>query len=121
MTNSFFVAGEPVTQGSMSVFRGRAVHRNAAKLMQWRNTIAEHYTGDMHTGPMSIQLDFIMEKPRTSVRTYPRLDIDKLVRAVLDALTGYAYKDDSQVVSVIATKMFGPASGVKISLREESI
>jgi crossover junction endodeoxyribonuclease RusA len=120
MINSFFVAGEPVTQGSMNVFRGRAVHRNAAKLMEWRNTIASRYQGDIHSGPMSIQLDFILIKPRTSVRTYPRLDIDKLIRAVLDALTGHAYKDDSQVISVIATKAFGPTAGVKISLREES-
>ena len=121
MINSFFVAGEPVTQGSMNVFRGRAVHRNHAKLMQWRNTIADHYTGEMHEGPMSIQLDFILVKARTSTRKYPRLDIDKLIRAVLDSLTNHAYRDDSQVISVIATKTFGPTSGVKISLREETL
>lgn len=105
----------------MNVFRGRAVHRNAAKLMEWRDTIAAQYQGDMHEGPMSIQLDFILTKARTSTRKYPRLDIDKLIRAVLDALTDHAYKDDSQVVSVIATKAFGPTSGVKISLREETL
>ena len=31
-------------------------------------------------------------------------DLDKLVRSVLDALTGYAYIDDRQVGSLVASK-----------------
>lgn len=35
-----------------------------------------------------------------------RPDLDKLVRGVLDALTGIIYLDDSQIVSVQATKQY---------------
>jgi len=38
-------------------------------------------------------------------RRYP--DLDKLVRAVGDALTGYAYLDDKQVVQCHAAKVWG--------------
>lgn len=33
-------------------------------------------------------------------------DLDKLIRAVGDALTGFAYEDDQQVVTVKATKVY---------------
>lgn len=34
-------------------------------------------------------------------------DLDKLCRTVLDALTGVAYKDDSQVIGIIANERYG--------------
>ena len=59
-------------------------------------------------------------KPKTVKRIYPfvRPDLDKLCRAVLDALTGIAYKDDQQVVSLFATKSYGERAGVFILLTE---
>ncbi len=41
-------------------------------------------------------------------------DLDKLVRAVLDALTGVVYVDDCQVVVIGATKQFGDRPGVDV-------
>ena len=117
--NNVFVLGDPVTQGSMSVFRGRIVHRNSAKLMAWRQAIASAYRGEKMTGPVHMQMDFIISKPKRTSRFYPRLDLDKLIRAVLDALTGHAYDDDSQVISVIATKTFGNTPGVLILIKED--
>ena len=37
-----------------------------------------------------------------------RPDVDKLLRAVLDAITGIVFMDDSQVVKAEASKVFGP-------------
>lgn len=34
-------------------------------------------------------------------------DIDNVIKAVLDALNGYAYKDDAQVVMVTGRKIYG--------------
>ena len=34
-------------------------------------------------------------------------DIDNVIKAVLDSLNGYAYKDDSQVVMVTGRKIYG--------------
>ena len=33
-------------------------------------------------------------------------DLDKLVRSTLDGLTGVAYKDDSQVIRILASKRY---------------
>ena len=41
-------------------------------------------------------------------------DLDKLVRAVLDALTGVCYKDDSQVVYIETEKVWDKTTYVGI-------
>jgi Holliday junction resolvase RusA-like endonuclease len=47
---------------------------------------------------------------------YP--DLDKLVRAVGDALTGFAYADDRQVCQVHAAKVFGDVDTTVIEVME---
>ena len=47
-------------------------------------------------------------------------DLDKLVRSVMDALTGYAFVDDSQVIEVEASKRFSETEQTFVSLREVS-
>jgi Holliday junction resolvase RusA-like endonuclease len=42
-------------------------------------------------------------------------DLDKLVRAVLDALTAVAYRDDGQVTRITATKEYG-TPGLSVSV-----
>lgn len=43
-------------------------------------------------------------------------DIDNLVKGVLDALSGVAYNDDCQVVSLVARKTESDLQGVYISI-----
>lgn len=43
-----------------------------------------------------------------------RPDLDKLVRAILDAMTGLAFQDDGQVVALNAGKEYGNAGGCDI-------
>ena len=45
-------------------------------------------------------------------------DIDKLLRAVLDALTGRAYRDDRQVVQVMALKQWADEDATHITVQE---
>jgi len=47
-------------------------------------------------------------------------DIDKLCRAALDALTGVAYWDDSQVIGLYATKEYGPESETEVRIGFET-
>ena len=63
-------------------------------------------------GPVSVTLTFYRRKPKS----YPKLkaswpvtkpDIDKQARLVLDALTGIAFRDDAQVVRLVAEKQWG--------------
>lgn len=45
-----------------------------------------------------------------------RPDIDKMARSVIDALTGVAYKDDSQIVTLTVRKEYGDQPGVMVEL-----
>jgi len=117
----YFIKGDPVPQGSLNFYNGRAVHSNDKYLRPWRQKISTEM-GERFTvtdGPVSVDLMFMLRRPRTVVRQSPivRPDLDKLVRAVLDALTGVAYQDDSQVVRLNAEKQYGPEPGVFLTLR----
>lgn len=48
-----------------------------------------------------------------------RPDTDNYAKAVLDAMNGVLYKDDSQVVSLHAKKVYDAVAGVDIMVREE--
>jgi Holliday junction resolvase RusA-like endonuclease len=45
-------------------------------------------------------------------------DTDKLLRAVLDALTGLVWRDDAQVVDILARKVYGERPGADITVSE---
>ena len=116
---TFFAEGDPVSQGSMSVFKGRTVHSNSAKLKVWRTIVHEAAAEAGLTPlplPVGITLRFYLKRPRTVSRSVPSVkpDIDKLARAVLDAMTGVAYDDDSQVIQLTARKVYGPTAGVDV-------
>jgi crossover junction endodeoxyribonuclease RusA len=71
-----------------------------------------------HGLPVRITIIFIMPRPKTVKRPYPTVapDLDKLVRGVLDGLTGIAYEDDAQVIEIHAHKVYGSSSGAEIRL-----
>lgn len=122
----FVVDGDPVTQGSMvSVQRGAkgAVrHQNAPRLYYWRDHVAlaaqrkmkeEGYT--IWDGPVGIRISFGIRPPKNDSHGYPRtFDLDKLVRAVLDALTGIVYWNDNRVVIIEAEKVFHTVTTVEV-------
>lgn len=122
---SFFVKGKPVSQGSLKFIKGRAIHVKGRELALWRGTIAAIARGTnitkIQTG-VNVELLFIFNKPKTVKRNEPyvRPDLDKLIRAVLDALTGVAYEDDQQVVRLVASKAYGENEGVHITISERT-
>jgi hypothetical protein len=66
---------------------------------------------DPLSGPLAVSVAFTLPKPKSAPktrRTYPckRPDLDKLVRAVLDAMTGIVFADDAQVVRLSARKCY---------------
>ena len=118
---SFRVNGLPVPQGSMKVIHGRVLHSQGSALAVWRSTIgweAKVAGATPHGLPVRITIIFIMPRPKTVKRPYPTVapDLDKLVRGVLDGLTGIAYEDDAQVVEIHAHKVYGSAIGAEIRL-----
>jgi Holliday junction resolvase RusA-like endonuclease len=87
------------------------VTRKGGALKRWRESIraaAKHVRREcFETGPVIVDIQLYFSPPKSKkALPYPRPDVDKLTRAVLDALTGVAYKDDSQVVQINATKHY---------------
>lgn len=121
------VPGKPISQGSMSVFRGRIVHQKSRELMAWRNVICEMCRDMMDPleGPVKVSIVFRMPEPKGNTRRWPhvRPDVDKLARAVLDGLTGAAFADDCQVVDLRARKVYGtPGAEITIEgLQDETL
>lgn len=112
---SFFVEGIPVTQGSKRIVqpkgqRARMIDVKSTKLKAWRACIGWKariaHKGEPVEGPVRLSLVFDMPRPKTPSNQYPRGDLDKYIRAALDAMTGVVYRDDSQVVRVLASKHY---------------
>ena len=120
MTIAFKVEGKPVQQGSMRAFNNRIVHNKTKELMAWRSAVAQaaHKAGCTPiAGEVAISMRFYYERGKTVTRATPTVppDLDKQIRSILDALTGVAYADDSQVTQIRATKEYG-APGVEIEV-----
>ena len=120
------VPGRPVAQGSMRSFGPRSVvPSNQQQLMHFRMSVLEVWHregGDVYGGPIDLQCDFVFERPNThylpvnrkratrmlrpdAPESYTRTpDVDKMIRAVADALTGHAYTDDAQCVRMSGMK-----------------
>ena len=121
--DKFFVKGRPVPQGSLKFIKGHAIHVRATDLALWRADIARNAELNGHKpemGGMSVEVDFIFIPPKTVKREAPwvKPDLDKLIRAVLDGLTGVAYEDDCQVIQIIASKHYGTTTGVWIGIKK---
>lgn len=121
---SFRVDGQPIPQGSMKVINGHIIHSQGSALAAWRSAIglsAKAAGAKPTLEAVSMTLVFIMNKPRTVTRLDPTVppDLDKLVRAALDALTSIAYKDDSQVIEIRAMKVYGEYPGVEIVIAKK--
>lgn len=92
---------------------------SSKKVAPWRSVVALTVGEQVRTvldGPVAVRLDFVMPRPKsTPKRSTPpavkRPDLDKLVRAVLDACTEVAWRDDSQVISLSASKRIAELDG----------
>ena len=138
ITVDFWVRGLPQTQGSVRAILPRGskhpvvIHDRSKELAQWRAGIAAAASsvlqarghGTFFEGPVRLSLEFFLQTPAGHALRTPRQqwqwsapwrrpDLDKLQRAVLDALTGVLFSDDGQVVQLAAVKQYGQP-GVRI-------
>lgn len=141
------VYGTPITQGSKTKGRYSMYDDNAKTLHPWRTKVRDQAADqcryyDTLTGPIRAWLRFTFDRPPSHYRTgrstshllrpgapaYPThlKDVDKLQRAVFDALTAAnVWADDGLVVDVRARKFYAgehelalPRAGVAIVLEE---
>ena len=132
----FTVFGIPVPQGSMRAFVPRGWKRPIitaanAKTKPWRQQIAGECLaamGGASSGmnlPMRVEVRFYFPRPKslkkgvTAKVTKP--DLDKLIRAVLDSLTGIVFDDDSQVIEIVASKQFGLPPRMELEITEADL
>lgn len=120
----FIVDAEPRPQGSMTAVYNRRLgiarvrHNAAPALSLWRQQCrdaARLEGAEIWKGPIGIRIDFGVRPPIDRRHGYPkRPDLDKLVRAVLDALTGVCYDDDSQVTRIRASKTWRVGTVIEV-------
>jgi crossover junction endodeoxyribonuclease RusA len=131
----FEAVGDPVSQGSMRAFMvaGRPIvtHTKGVKLNEWRDIIgwaARDAVKEVHAGPITVGAVFWFLRPASvSAKKRPYMtvkpDIDKVTRALLDALTGIVFRDDSQVVKLDVQKRYCDENvkqpGVAVTIRVE--
>jgi crossover junction endodeoxyribonuclease RusA len=117
---TFIVPGRPATKGSTVSFFAKRSHRIVTKTdsaigKAWAKDvawIAQQAGVEKVPKGQGVAIIVIYEFPwpqRATLRLAPcvRPDCDKLARALLDALTGIAYDDDGQVVSLTVHKRYG--------------
>jgi crossover junction endodeoxyribonuclease RusA len=121
---AFEVPGVPRPQGSK-----RAVHHArtgkivlleaSSELRAWREDVTMRARMALRReptilGPVRLSVRFVLPRPQSVSRAYPavRPDLDKLVRAIGDALTAAGvYRDDSQICSLDAAKVYAARDG----------
>lgn len=131
---TFFVAGIPVPQGSKVGFSAKGstfvnlVDANNAALKPWRAAVtrmAESAWLDRPkiAGAAVVEAVFVFERPPSVKRRFPSVkpDLDKLARALFDAITDAGlWEDDGRVVRLVTEKLYGRAPGVHVTVREMS-
>lgn len=130
---SFAVHADPEPQGSARAFvvgGGRAVvTSDNPHLKRYRRAIALAATLALPAswaplaGPVVVYVKFTIKRPASvSAKKRPtpmvRPDLDKLLRAALDGLTGIAYVDDAQVVALTTLKVYGDEGVTEITVTE---
>lgn len=133
MTNEicFFAAGRPAAQGSKRHVGGGRLIESSRQVGAWRDAVRRAAIEAMASrppieGPVYLVQVFALPRPKSHYgtgrnsgrvkrgvphRPPVRPDLDKLARAVGDALTGICYHDDAQVVNLCAAKYYVMPSG----------
>jgi Holliday junction resolvase RusA-like endonuclease len=131
---SFVTVGLPAPQGSKNKWGGE----DNKRVKPFRDSVAADaataLNGEgMFAGPVEVHATFHFPRPKAHYRTgkhadtlrddAPRFvqtkpDLDKLCRAVGDALAGVLVRDDAQIVQWVANKMYGDPVRASIIIME---
>jgi len=120
----FFVPGVPVAQGSKRHLGNGVMVESSKRLPSWRHDVrqaaADAFTEPLG-GPVDVEIVAIFDRPKGHYGTgrnaeilrtsaprdhITKPDVDKLVRAILDALTKIAWHDDRQVIDLRILKRY---------------
>jgi crossover junction endodeoxyribonuclease RusA len=123
-----FVPGKPAPQGSKRHVGHGILVESSKAVAPWRTlvawSVAQSWTTPPALSAVTTTLEFVMPRPAGTPKNFTppatkRPDLDKLERAIFDALTGVCWKDDSQIVDAHTTKRLAEINelpGVHISI-----
>lgn len=128
MEYTFTVYGMPIPQGSLRAFMPKGAKHpvltaDNKKLKPWRQQVSGTAVASIKTlvkRPFAVEVHvaFFFDRPaslaRQVVHKTTKPDVDKLLRSILDALTGIAYEDDAQVIRASQEKLFGSPARTEI-------
>ena len=134
---AFTVHGKPVGQGRprTTVRNGRAIIYKPETSKRYEAEIAKEAKNAMgetkpFTGPVSLELSVYKAPPSGATKKqredmlkgeiFPttKPDLDNVIKAVADALTGVVWEDDKQVVMIDAAQYFAEEPLVKIEVAD---
>jgi Holliday junction resolvase RusA-like endonuclease len=120
MMQAFRVEGPPVGKARPRVTRwGAYTPKKTAQHEAAIRQAAQQAGIVAISGPVTLQVAFVMPIPaswprkkreaaaRQEIMPLGKPDTDNLCKAVMDALIGIGYQDDTQVVRLVACKLYG--------------
>ncbi len=131
MSPRVWVAGKPAPQGSKRHVGGGRMVESSKAVGPWRERVGAELArlelGEPSRAAIVVNARFCFTRPKSHLRvngsprgSAPRVpatrpDLDKLVRAVLDAMSGVVFVDDAQVVALNVGKEYGNADGLELT------
>ncbi len=113
---TFTVNGKPAAQGSKRHVGHGVLVESSKALAPWRDSVvaaahqaAAEQSWPCATGAVAVSLSFWFVRPKSARRPYPSVapDLDKLARAVGDALTiARVVHDDALIVDMVLRKRY---------------
>lgn len=99
-------------------FAGRMVMSPEAK--RYKAMVADSYRmaggGEYFDGDVSVELRLHPRITKTGASSKSRLDLDNCIKVAIDALNRIAYRDDSQIIRIVA-EIAHPVAGGALSVR----
>lgn len=136
----FTVFGQPAAQPRVRFARrGRFVHAydpapavsyKAQVLAEWRSIPGDRQ--QIADGPIAVTIDAFFLRPKSRTRKKPPLpldepmpwgkDCDNIAKIILDALNGWAWRDDCQVTTLTVRKwMAAQEAGPRVRVEYEAL
>lgn len=115
----FMILGEPIAKGrpKLSSFGGHARAYTPKKTRDaetnMRAQIVQQLPPDFVPMNQAISITIAVcrsrpkSKPKRITRPITKPDLDNYIKTILDAMNTVVFEDDSQIVSIVATKEYG--------------
>ena len=134
MVTCFLIPGKPQGNGRPRFNMDTKTVHTPEATRRYEQTVRYSYLSAIpngqrvHFGPCRVEIDAVFTAPKAwrvadqkaalagAITPENKPDCDNIAKAVLDALNGIAYKDDSQVADLVVRKRFGEEAHVSVRI-----